>query len=441
MTAPAAILALALAVHPPLSLVREAERIDLPPAAAGARLEPHPFSREWTLVVPPAAVRPTLLALRGASRLCPELSSGPGRVTMRCHSSYLRLTIVRDGNSDRLAVFKLSVPPWRPEEEGPPLPPFDLAGLGRGTCPGETPELAGECALAAGDLEKARARFDEAVRAGHAPLAHLRLGDLALRDDDPDAAVAHWRTARAEAPWGRIATARLCELDPHCLSAEGLESVYDAAAVEHALRADVILRRLRLAAFDGQLVEAAHQAAAESGPGGACQETLAWCRHLILLALELPPPAGLDALVAYLEMYGRREGPLAVELVRAAAAQAERAGAPVFAANLLAASTGTIPASELDAHLRRVTELYLAGGDRARADEVVRYARSRLSDASMRAAVWTGLRRAVRPTPTLPSAANRASPSPGTDLDLASARAALDAAHLIPSTSRKGAPP
>lgn len=441
MTAPAAILALTLAVRPPLSLVREAERVDLPPSASSARLEPHPFTREWILSVPPSSVPAVAFRLRGASRLCPEVVPGKDHVRLRCVTARLRATVVHDSAGTALALHRLSVPPWRPEEEGPPLPAFDLVALRMGGCPGKTLELQGECAFAAGDPDAARALFEQAVQAGPAPLAELRLGDFALQDDDPDAAVAHWRMARAEAPWGRLASARLCEVDPRCLASPAFEAVYDGAAVERALRADLVLRRERLAAFDGALGEAAQRLSAETVPGGACQAALPWCRHVILLALQHAGPTGVEALSAYMSLYGRREGPLALELVRAASVQAERAGAPLFAANLLAGATGSVAADDLEPHLRRMATLYLAAGDRAHADEIVRYARSRLPEASLRTAAWMGLRRGVRPPAPPSTAAPDAAEQP--DPDLAAAEAALAAARLVtaPPVTKKGATP
>jgi len=438
VTASAAILALLFLSRPPLALTREAERLELPPSAHAVRIEAHPFTREWVLLLPRAAVAPTALQLRGASRICPEVIAGEDRVTLRCTTSRVRASVVRDAGGIGVDLFRLSIPSWRPEDEGPPLVPFDLAALHLGPCPGDAPEIQGECALASGDLERAKERFEHAIAAGPSALARLRLGDLAIRADDPSTAVGHWRLARAEAPWGRLASARLCELEPKCLASRAFEAVYDTTAVERALRSDLLLRRARLAALDGGLLQAAQRLSAESGPGGACQALPGWCRRLILLALELPGPDGTEALTAYLELWGRREGPLALELTRAAARQAERAGAPAFAANLLAATTGSIPAEELEPHLRRVAGLYLAADDRARADEIVRYARSKLGAAAMQAPAWAALRRRVRGAP----AAARAAPPPQ-DADLAAARGALDAARLVTSQQpvRNGATP
>ncbi len=448
MTPSVAIVALALAVKPPLSLVKEVERLDLPSAAAGLRLEARPFTREWVLHLPPAAVPSTLFRLRNASRICPELTAGKGSVVLRCSTSRTRVSIVKDAAGTGLLVHRLSVPSWRPEDQGPPLVPFDLERLHLSKCPGETAEYRGECKLAEGDLPAARILFEAAILSGPAPLAHLRLGDLALMDDDPDEASAHWRMARTEAPWGRLAAARLCELAPKCLSSEAFEAVYDSLAVEYPLRADLVLRRARMAAFDGDLVNTARLLSAESAPGGSCQLAPDWCRGIILLALQVPPPGGVEALTAYLDLYGRTEGPLTLELARAAAAQAERAGAPVYGANLLASITGDIPAEALDAHLRRVAGLYLKGNDRVRADEIIRYARSRLGEASMKDPTWAAMRKAVRAgaVKAARSAARATAPadepSAPADPDLAGAQAAVSAARLLnPPPAQEGIKP
>jgi hypothetical protein len=451
VTSSVAIVALALAVKPPLSLVRETERLDLPPAAAGLRLEAHPFTREWILHLPPAAVPSTVFHLRGSSRICPEVNASKDGVVLRCTTSRTRVSIVKDAAGTGLLVHRLSVPSWRPEDQGPPLVAFDLERLNLGRCPGQTPELQGECKLAAGDLVAAKALFEQGVKEGPAPLAHLRLGDLALLDDDPDAAAAHWRMARTEAPWGRLAAARLCELEPRCLGSQAFEAVYDSLAVEHTLRPDLVLRRARMACFDGDLVNTARLLSAESGPGGACQGAMAWCRGIILLALQVTPPGGIEALTAYLDLHARTDGPLALELAQAAASQAERAGAPVFAANLLASITGTIPDEDLDPHLRRVAALYLQGRDRVRADEIVRYARSKLGEAAMKNPGWAALRKAVRAgavkaarVASRPAAegAPAAEPPEPSDPDLAGAQAAVSAARLaLPPPAQEGAQP
>lgn len=434
VTPTAAILALTLSTRPPLALTVEAERVTLPASAAGAQLEPRPFVREWVLHVPAAAAKPLARRLAGASRLCPIVKSAPGQVLLRCVTPRMRATVLRTPSGTVLDLYRLKVPPWRPEEDGPPLVPFDVAQLGLGSCPGKTAEIQGECALAAGDLETARSFFEEAARSGPAPLAELRLGDLALRDDEPDEAVAHWRRARTEAPWGRLAAARLCELEPACLASSVSEPIHDPLAAAGPLAPDLVLRRAWLRAMSGELAAAARQLVAEE-PDGACAGALTWCRHVLLAALGRPPPEGTEALGAYLDLAGRRDGPLALELLRAAALQAERAGAPVFAANLLGSATGKVRDAELEEHLNRVASLYLAGGDRARAEEIVRFAGSRLGAAALRAPAWRDIRRTLRVPRRGPAPAPRGAAAP--DPDLSAARAALDAARLVQPRGEK----
>ncbi|ACG73685.1 conserved hypothetical protein [Anaeromyxobacter sp. K] len=431
MTPAAVLLALAASAPPPLALTVSAERIALPAAAAPARLEARPLEHRVALRVPAAATAALARRLRGASRLCPAVDAAPGEVVLRCTARWVRAAVVEGLPGPTLDLFELSVPPWRPEEEGPPLVPFDGAALGLGPCPGERPATRGECALAAGDLAAARAAFEEALAAGPSAHAQLRLGDLDLREDRPDAAVERWRRARAEAPWGRLAAERLCELEPGCLAAGGRAAVFDALAVERPLRADLVLRRIRLRALAGDLAGAARAVAEDSRPAGACAGAAAWCRHVLLVALRQPGADGAAALAAYLEVPGRGEGPLALELARAAADRALQAGAPRFAAAVLAGQTGRVPRDELSDHLRRVVELYGAAGDAVRGREVARFARTRLPEAELARAPWRTALAALRPSaPPAPRPAPARPPAPADDGDLRAARAAVEAARL-----------
>lgn len=422
-----ALLALLSAATPPLSAVLEAERIPLPPAAAAATLERSPFERRLTLRLAPAAVAAVARRLEGASRICPGLQRGAGAVTLRCRSARVRADLELGHGPPTLALTRLAVLPWRPVEEGAPLVPFDLEGLGLGPCPGHTAEAEGECLLEAGDLAGARRRFEAALAGGPAPLAALRLGDLALRDDDPQAAIAHWRRARAEAPWGRLAQARLCELDPACLRSGEVDAVFDATEVAWPLRADMVIRGARLRALRGRLAEVVRTLAAESRPGLACERAQPWCRRVLLLALRRPGEDGGAALGAYLDLPDRTRGPLALDLARAAAEQSATAGAPLFGATLLAAVTALVPKDALGPHLLRTARLFLDGGDRPRADEIFRYARAHLGPAIHRDPQWAGIERALRPAPAAGEAAPTATEP---DPDVARASAAIQASRL-----------
>jgi tetratricopeptide (TPR) repeat protein len=427
VTPTVAILALSLAAPPPLALVRGTERIPLPVTPGEARLRHRSFERRLTIHLPPGAVGAVARRLTGASRFCPRVERGAAQVTLTCLSGRLRATLEQGPGQPTLDLRSMVVYPWRPEADGPPLVPFDTRRLGLGPCPGATPEARGECALGQGDLAAAQAEFARAAAAPApvAALAELRLGDLALADDDLERAREHWRRARYQAPYGRLAQARLCLLEPACLDSDERAAFFNDELVAEPLRADLAIRAVWLRAMEGQLA----RAMADLGPlltGDGCATVQPWCRRLLLLGLTQGGAPGAVALAAWLQLPNRRLGPLAMELTRAAATQAAASGAPIFAANLLAAVTGMLPESELPGHLRRVARLFLEGGDRARAEEIVIFARTHLPVATWKRDGWAALERESRRRP----------PPPTTDAgqveaDLAAAREAADAARLI----------
>lgn len=428
MTAAVGILAL-LALAPPLALTRGAERVPLPVQAELLTLHVHPFEKQLLLELPQAAVARVAKRLRGASRLCPVVEPGPGTITLGCTTNRLRADLDVSTAEPTLDLRALTIYPWRPEEEGPPFVRLDLEGLGLPPCPGTTPESRGECLLAEGNLQGALEAFVEASRGARpSPLASLRLGDLALASDEPELAMEHWRRANHEYPFGRLVMARLCEMDPKCLRGEERKALLDAARVAAPVRNDVLIRSLRLRLLEGERVAVLHALAPEMSDTGACggPAMTRWCRRHLLDLLRTPGPDGAEGLAIFLSVPDRAEGPLAAELHRAAADQAEASGAPIFAANLLAAMTGRVPEAQQPAHLRRVAGLFVAGGDHARAEEIILFARGHLDRATWKRDGWEALQRGLhRAAPPPPPAA------PATDPDLEAARAALESARLL----------
>jgi tetratricopeptide (TPR) repeat protein len=428
VTPSVAILAL-LALAPPLALTRTAERIPLPVARQALTLRRLPFEKKLLLEVPAGAVAGVAKRLRGASRLCPVVEAGPAWVALHCSSSRLRADLDLATAEPTLDLRSLTIFPWRPEEEGPPFVPLDLEGLGLSPCPGTTPEARGECLLAEGQLQQALDQFAEAVRGPRfSPLAALRLGDLALASDEPELAMEHWRRAKHEFPFGRLVMARLCELDPRCLKSEERRALLDATRVAEPVRHDVLIRAMRLRLLDGELLTVVKELVPEMTSAGACggASMMAWCRRLLLDLLRRPGPEGAEALALFLELPDRARGPLSSELYGAAADRAAAAGAPVFAANMLAAITGRVADEEQPAHLRRVAGLFVQGGDRARAEEIILFARGRLDRATWKRDGWEGLQRSLRrPSPPASPAA------PPEDPDVAAARGAVESARLL----------
>ncbi len=428
MTPTVAVLAL-LALAPPLALTRTAERIPLPVRRDALTLRILPFERKLRLEVPPRAVAALARRLKGASRLCPVVEAGPAAVTLRCRSNRLRADLDFHTTDPTLDLRALAVYPWRPEEEGPPFVPLDLEGLGLTPCPGATPDARGECLLDEGRLQEALDQFAEAIRGPHpSPLASLRLGDLALASDEPELAMEYWRRANHEYPFGRLVMARLCEMDPRCMRSEERRAIFDASRVAAPVRHDIFIRAIRLRLLAGEKLPVVKDLVPEMTPTGACAGTtmMTWCRRFLLDALRGGGPDGAEALALFLELPDRAEGPLSAELYRAAADEAAAAGAPVFAANMLAAVTGRVPEADQPAHLHRVASLFLQGGDRARAEEIILFAQGRLDRATWRRDGWDALQRATRPSP--PPAPRPPEPL---DPDLAAARTAVESARLL----------
>jgi len=409
-----------------LDLTQTVERIPLPPVAGPVTLHVEPLASRVRLETRDAAE--VARRVRLASRtLCPEVGVEGDAVVLRCTSRFIAAALVPHAGGQSLEVRLLQVAPWA-GRDGLPSVPFDPSRLSLGApCPGDAPAGAGECALAAGQLQRAEELFRQAGEGPGAPLAALRLGDLAARADDLPEAVRHWKQVAPGSPFGRLAAARLCETDPRCLVSNRAAFLFATADAHPALRADLVLRQARLDAFHGKALEAAMALARDRGPAGACAAEPILCGDILLAALREPGARGTQALALYLDTPSRDRGPLAVELARAGSERATASGAPVFAANLLSAVSGQVPPARLADHLARAAELYLAGGDRIRAGVVLEFARSRLGRSDLASPRWTRVALGVsgRPSRTAP-------PRPelvGAEDDLGAAEKALASAR------------
>lgn len=434
MTLGVSALVLALgATRPPLALVILTEHVRIPTAAA--RVTSRPFERLVVVDLPKGAPAEKFAQkLKYASRLCPDVEARSGSLVFHCQTGKLRVDLTRSSGVSILDLTELEVPSWRPGDEGPPLTIFDTVAIGFGPCPGTSHEAKGECALKAGNLAEARREFEAAVKGGDSAFANLRLGDLALVDDEPELAVSRFRKARSDGAMSRLAETRLCVLDPKCLETPSESTVFDTTPLPPGLRADVTLKKLWLTSLRGGVATAAGQAVDELGRDGACARAPGFCHHLLEVALRMPPPAGTEALGVYLDTPGHLEGPDALSLARAAAAQARTTGAPLWAANFLASLTGRVPAKEEPAHLLEIARLYVEGGDRAHAEEIYRFARVHLSKAELSGPGWTSVASALRGPQK--SEGSGAASRTSEDKDLAAAKTALDEAKLM--TLRKG---
>ena len=408
-----------------LDLTHSVERVAIPAAALPVSVRVEPLASRVVLASRDAAA--LARAVRAASpTLCPEVGVSGGEVVLRCRTPLIGAALVPFSGGQSVELRHLQVPPWS-GRDGMPLVPFDPRKIGLGShCPGEGNAAVGECALGTGHPEQAEEPFRDAVSGPHGDLAALRLGDLAARAGNLPEAAAMWKRVSPSSAYGRLAGCRLCEIDPACLASPRAAVLFHPDEEASPLREDLLLHQARIDAFQGRALEAAQALAPEQGPAGACSAEPVLCADVLLAALREPGPRGAQALALYLETPSRDRGPVAVELARAASDQAASAGAPVFAANLLATTSGAVPPAQLADHLARATELYLVGGDRVRAGVLLDFARSRLAAAELATPRWARIARGVSgragrgPAPGHPELA-------GAEEDLQAAKAALAA--------------
>ena len=371
--------------------IEAVEHVPLPVAKSAMQLSVRALE-SLVVIAAPHDTAEVARALRVAPRaVCPGFTVRGGEIRLTCRSRRIVARLVERPHGALLEIRETRGLPWE-GEDAPPLFPFDppAAGLGQG-CPGSTPGGRGECALARGERDAARASFaEEAVSAGP-PAAHaaLRLGDLAYAAGDLHGAATQWTRAHGQ-PWERAAAARLCEVSASCISGAGAGALSAPAGLPEPLARDLAFRRARALAFLGQPSEAVHALAA-GDTALACASAPAICQRLILVALREPGATAMEALALWVELPSRDRGPAAYETEVAAAAVAEREGAPGFAANVLAAAAARAPAQALQEHLLRTAELYLAAGDGIRAGVVLEFARTRAGRRDLPGARWAAV--------------------------------------------------
>ena len=353
-------------------------------------------------------------ALRGRTgTICPDVGEEPGAVVLRCRSR--RIAARLDGRA--LEIRELRGLPWAEGADGPPPMAADC-----GAVDGEDAIRRADCLVLAGEAARAREALEGLAGTQWGQAAAVRLGDLELAAGRFAEALGHYRAASGHGTWGRIGTARVCELTGDCLGTKRQRAVFDAAGLPPALHAELDLRAVRAHAFQGDLAGALRRLAAS---GDACTRAALLCRRVVLEALRSgDATVRVDALAAYAQLRDATAGPLAAELAADAAEVAAETGAPGFGGRALAATVAEAGAARLPAHLRRAAELFLAAGDRPRAELILRYAREHLPRAALASPPWRAIERGVQGEAAKPAPAPRARAARDVEADLAAARAA-----------------
>ena len=164
-----------------------------------------------------------------AGMICPTVKMLGNAVELTCRTHRFEAVLTTEGNKQFLDIQELRGLPWREGLAGPPFYHYEpvRSGIG-GACPGTNASSRGECALRAGKLLEAATEFRSTLESGDFQIAALRLGDLALGTGDPATAMGWYLRAGTAGAFGRMARARICELDGGCLtSTETFHRVFD----------------------------------------------------------------------------------------------------------------------------------------------------------------------------------------------------------------------
>jgi tetratricopeptide (TPR) repeat protein len=379
------------------------QRVALPEGLSSPTLEVDTLKRRVSLRVAAPDVARTVAALRAAkSPLCRRVEAVGLEVRLTCRTPRIEALLTRQGPRTWLELRELRGLPLAGPDVLPRLhyPPERMA-LGA-PCPGSTAAGRAECLLAEGKVEEARELFESARTSAHRPFAFLRLGDLALEAGDASAAAPLYFRAGVAGYPGRLATLRLCALTGVCTAADRAAKALDVARLPEPVRTEVELIEVRRAAYLGLPGRAAQlllERLMDPKRELACVgPTWPFCRHVMLWAMrDEEVDERSAALIAYVALPSGAWQQTDVELVSAASDLAAELGAPLFAAQVRASVTRAVPPAQLEAHLLRTLQLYLQAGERARAQVILEYARTRLPPARLAARQWSDVLGPARP--------------------------------------------
>jgi hypothetical protein len=378
--------------------VLSAERLPLPRLRGPLAVAVDPLRSTITISAPKDLGALAAKVSGNLGGICPRWEVVNGRVLLRCRTNRLQAARVDVGGRSFVDIQQLRGLPRAGDEQRLDVF-YDPGKVGAGgPCPGTSPAGRGECAFRDGQWSEAEAQFKLGLESYDRPMSALRLGDLAARRGDYNAAALMWTRAGTLGPFGRLAAARLCELRGDCMEGKA-KGLFEGGELKEPMRTELALRAARVDAFAGRHAKVLkHLTDVMDRPavGGCVTLGATFCRRLVSWALEVD--GGDDARAAlelYLSLPGRTGGPEAVQMGRAAAELAANLGAPVFGGNLLASVAGSVPLADMPEHLVRTAELFLAGGDRARAQLLLDYAESRLLRRQLSGGRWAGVRKGL----------------------------------------------
>lgn len=311
--------------------------------------------------------------------LCPRSRIDPRGLVLSCSSRKLWGTLIDTPAGPVLEVRLLKCLAPGPPDERTPATAYTLSSLNiPESCPGESFAAKAECLWATGQYSQAEPLYMQALGGADTGVARLRLGDLLAWRGEWEKALSQYVKISPNGPIGRMAVVRACELAGSCLDQESSDVVGITDGLTNVMRNELILSNARRQLVMGEDARAertlldglAADASLCDGAPGLCQKLVA-----AGLASDDDDVRTL-ALEAFLAPTIRK-GPFLGQLLLLGADASVRAGAPGFAANLLAAATPTVPAAALSDHLLRAAQLYLEARDTTRAEVLLDYAGNR----------------------------------------------------------------
>jgi tetratricopeptide (TPR) repeat protein len=327
------------------------------------------------------------------SVICPHLEQAADGAVLGCSSRRIWAGLFQDRLGPYLDLRVLRGIP-RDGELAIGLTAWPVRALGiPDDCPGRLDATLGECALAEGKLEEAEAAYRKARGGPDSNLAYLRLGDLAAARGELEAAMHLYAFVPPVGPVGRLARARLCDLTGSCLSERDSMAMGETLGLPEIVKGELQLTTWRREALCGREAHILPDftLALQSNPQ-LCASSMPLCQRILLAGLNSTDDSARAAALDGWLVESVRRGPFELELSIGAAHAAEDLGAPAFAATVLASSAGWVTRGDLDDHLLRIVQLYLAGRDPVRAAVILDYAEQRLGAKATRKADWRELR-------------------------------------------------
>lgn len=385
-----ALVSIALSAPPPTGFTTAVERVALERTSPTVEASVDPLMRTIRLTG-------AKIAGRLSSQLCPSQQPARDGLTLRCATRRLWAGVAQDDKGLYLDVRALRGVTWKWEREGVPLQGWPMKALGiPEECPGVTDAVKAECALGQGNLFEAEQLFTAALNGPDAHLARMRLGDLSMQRGDAETAMSWYSKVVSAGPVTRIAQLRSCDLTGNCLMQKpaelrGLSGVIEVEAVVHIVRQALALNQDRVA------MQLLNDAIERKVP--VCQSARAFCQKALEAAFSAQDDEATTLALATYAATGIGEGEGGIEVSEAAATAAEDAGAPGYAAAVLASLSGRMPREELDRHLQHVARLYLAARDPIRAQFIIEYAEQKLTASELRSKSWAQVRKSLTPKP------------------------------------------